>query len=65
MRLKSGAQQQLGDDFAGVYAFLHSARRDKLDDPAIQQALALRYPGRQQACFLVDQLVYHEMFVDQ
>ena len=31
VRLKSGAQQQLGSDFAGVYAFLRTARRDKLE----------------------------------
>ena len=49
------------DTFEPVYKFLCQARRSQMSDAAVQKALAKLVPNAVD-CFIVDQLVYEEMF---
>ncbi len=44
-----------------MYQFLTQARRSQMSDSAVQKALAKLVPNPLD-CFIVDQLVYQEMF---
>lgn len=64
-RLRSGAIEVLGiKDFESVYRYIQSSRQQRIDDPTMMSKLRTLYsPEQMQACFLVDQLVYHQMFM--